>query len=140
VIRFVFDTDVLSAVIRRSPDLNVVRRVAAVPAEQQSTTAITAGELIYGATRRGSAALVERVERLLDGAIVILPFDAEAATVYGRTRAELESAGTPLGEADLRIASICLARDLTLVTGNERHFGRIAALRVENWLAPSRGA
>ena len=32
------------------------------------------------------------------------------------------------------IASICLARDLTLVTGNGRHFDRVPRLRVENWL------
>ncbi|MDP9373953.1 MAG: type II toxin-antitoxin system VapC family toxin, partial [Chloroflexota bacterium] len=53
---------------------------------------------------------------------------------YGTLRAELEAAGTPLAEPDLRIASIALTHDLTLVTGNLRHFGRISGLAVENWL------
>jgi tRNA(fMet)-specific endonuclease VapC len=33
------------------------------------------------------------------------------------------------------VASIAPARDLTLVTGNLRHFDRVPGLRVENWLA-----
>jgi predicted nucleic acid-binding protein len=33
------------------------------------------------------------------------------------------------------MASIALARDLTLVTANTRHFARVPDLRVENWLA-----
>jgi tRNA(fMet)-specific endonuclease VapC len=47
----------------------------------------------------------------------------------------LEERGLPLADADLRIAAIALANDLTLVTGNVRHFRRIPDLAVENWLA-----
>jgi tRNA(fMet)-specific endonuclease VapC len=64
----------------------------------------------------------------------VLPFDELAAEVYGPLRARLESEGRRLDEPDLRIASIVLARDLTLVTGNERHFARVPDLRIENWL------
>lgn len=135
MIRYCFDTDVLSSVIRRTPAMHVVRRIASTPPEEQATTAITAGELAYGAAKRGSPSLTARVEDLLTGAMPVLPFDADAAAVYGQRRSDLEAAGTPLDEADLRIASICLSRDLTLVTGNERHFARVAGLRVENWLA-----
>jgi tRNA(fMet)-specific endonuclease VapC len=35
----------------------------------------------------------------------------------------------------MRIASIALSRDLTLITGNVRHFARVPDLNVENWLA-----
>ena len=38
-----------------------------------------------------------------------------------------------LDDADLRIASIALANRLALITGNDRHFRRIAGLRVYNW-------
>lgn len=41
----------------------------------------------------------------------------------------------PVAEPDLRIASIALAHDLTLVTGNARHFSRVPGLNVENWMA-----
>lgn len=132
---YCFDTDVLSAVLKRDPPLRLIRRLAQVPSSDQYTTAITLGELLYGATKRGSPELVERVRQLILRAAAVLPFDAAAAEVYGPLRGRLESEGRRLDEPDLRIASIALARDLTLVSGNVRHFSRIPALRLENWLA-----
>lgn len=132
---YCFDTDVLSAVLRREPPLALLRRLAQVPAGEQATTTITLGELLYGAARRGSDQLVRRVREVLTLAAVILPFDAEAAEVYGPLRAELERRGKRLDEPDLRIASIALSRELTLVTGNVRHFKRVPGLILENWLA-----
>jgi tRNA(fMet)-specific endonuclease VapC len=46
----------------------------------------------------------------------------------------LERRGTPIGDADLRIASIALARGLTVVTANVRHFQLVSGLPVENGL------
>jgi tRNA(fMet)-specific endonuclease VapC len=131
---YCFDTDVLSAVIGGDPPLDLVRRLAEVPPHEQSTTAITLGELVYGATKRGSRRLAERIRTLVIELVPILPFDRVAAETYGRIRGELESAGRPLGEPDLRIASIALSRGLILVTGNLRHFSRISELAVEDWL------
>lgn len=131
---YCFDTDVLSAVLRREPPLRLIRRLARLPEEDQFTTSITLGELLYGASKRGSPELTGRIRTLVSGAAAVLAFDATAAEVYGPLRAELESEGRRLDEPDLRIASIALSRDLTLVTGNVRHFSRVPGLRVENWL------
>ena len=131
---YCFDTDVLSATMRRDPPLHLIRKLAATPPTAQFTTSITLGELVYGATKAGSARLAEQVGELVGGALRVMPFDAEAAQVYGTIRASLESDGKRLAEPDLRIASIALARDLTLVTGNVRHFARVRDLRVEDWL------
>ena len=136
---YCFDTDVLSATMRRNPPLALVRRLAALPAAQQHTTAITAGELLYGVARTPRKDLVGHVRSLLESAITVLPFDSAAASAYADLRVRLEGAGRPLDDPDLRIASIALARDLTLVTGNGRHFERIPGLRVENWLAGEPG-
>lgn len=132
---YCFDTDVLSAVLRRDPPLALVRRIAQVPAAEQATTAITVGELVYGAARRGSPKLTQRVRELLESAVVIVPFDARAAELYGELRALLEREGRRLDEPDLRIAAIARSRALILVTGNVRHFERVPDLVVENWLA-----
>ncbi len=56
-----------------------------------------------------------RVREIILRAQEVLPFDELAAEVYGPLRARLESEGRRLDEPDLRIASIVLARDLTLV-------------------------
>lgn len=131
---YCFDTDVLSATMRRSPSMPLIRRLAQTPAEEQFTTAITLGEMLYGAARRDSERLEEQVRALIRGALTILPFDERAAEAYGSLRARLETGGQRLDEPDLRIASISLSRDLTLVTGNVRHFERVPGLAVENWI------
>jgi tRNA(fMet)-specific endonuclease VapC len=46
----------------------------------------------------------------------------------------LEAAGTPIGGNDLLFAARALALDLVVVTDNEREFGRVAGVKVENWL------
>lgn len=131
---YCFDTDILSAVLRRDPPLQLVRRLARVPPAEQFTTAITLGELLYGAAKRGSPTLLNRVRELITGVLVVLAFDETAAEVYGPLRARLEAEGRRLDEPDLRIASIALSRRLTLVSGNIRHFSRVPKLTVENWL------
>ena len=133
---FCFDTDILSAALRRNPSLAVIRRLAVIPASCQFTTAITYGELVYGAAKRGSSSLADRVRGLLAHAITILPFDDAAAERYGSLRASLESEGKPLHEPDLRIAAITLSRSLVLVTGNVRHFKFVDGLEIQNWLDP----
>lgn len=131
---YCFDTDILSTVLRRNPPLPLIRRLAQIPAQKQFTTSITLGELLYGASKKGNPHLLERVRDVVHQAQQVLPFDELAAEVYGPLRATLESEGRRLDEPDLRIASVALSRNLTLVTGNVRHFDRIPGLRVENWI------
>lgn len=131
---FCLDTDIISAVLKPAPSLHLVRRLAATPADCQFTTSITVAELVYGAARRRNPRLSERIEQVIAEGGVVLPFDEAAAHVYGSLRLTLEQRGEPLAEPDLRIASIALAYELTMVTGNVRHFGRVPGLAVENWL------
>ena len=133
---YLLDTDVLSNLARRRPPPTLVSKLATVPVEQQFTSSITLGELVYGARLLGARGetLLAHLERTLLPGRPLLPFDAEAAYRYGALRAELERSGTPIGDADLRIASIALSRELVMVTGNVRHFGRVPGLQVENWL------
>ena len=63
----------------------------------------------------------------------VLVFDAQAASVHGKVRAELERSGRPVGAMDLMIASHARSPDVTLVTNNTREFERIESLRLENW-------
>lgn len=133
---YLFDTDTISAVLRPRPDLAIARRLAATPPNEQFTSAITLGELLFGALRRGRSDLLERIEAIAER-VPVLPFHEASASTYAALRAELERRGTPLAEPDLRIAAIARTFDLVLVTGNERHFRRVPGLTVENWLEAS---
>ncbi len=133
---YLLDTDILSNLAKRTPSTALVAKLASVPPEEQFTSSITLGELVYGAyrLRTHTSLFLDRLEGALLPNLPVLPFDAAASRRYGEVRAELERRGTPLGEADLRIGAIALSRDLTVVTGNVRHFERIPDLSVENWL------
>jgi predicted nucleic acid-binding protein len=136
---YLLDTDILSNLMRRSPSTILIAKLASVPVEQQFTSSITLGELVYGAYRLEGRtdAFLERLAETLLPNLPIFPFDAAAAYHYGEVRAQLERQGTPLGEADLRIAAIALVHGHTVVTGNVRHFQRVPGLSVENWFEPS---
>jgi tRNA(fMet)-specific endonuclease VapC len=129
----VLDTDVISNLMRPRPAPALVARLAEVPAHEQSTTAITLGELAYGAERVTRPELYQRAMRLL-GDATVLPFDRAAAELYGHIRCELERGGARLADPDLRIAATALAHEATLVTGNTRHFERVPGLVVQDWL------
>jgi tRNA(fMet)-specific endonuclease VapC len=133
-VAYLLDTDTISAVLRRVPDAAVVRRLATVSQEEVFTSAVTVGELVYGAALRHLPALEERMEALL-ATLPVVAFDEVAAYAYGTMRARLESEGRRLDDPDLRIASIAIAHELVLVSGNERHFRRVQGLALENWLA-----
>jgi tRNA(fMet)-specific endonuclease VapC len=132
-VAYLFDTDTISAVLRPRPDLTVARRLATVPADAQFTSAITLGELLFGAVRKARADLLARIQAIAD-TVPVLPFHEAAARTYAELRADLERRGTALAEPDLRIAAIALTFNLVLVTGNERQFRRVPDLVVENWL------
>lgn len=97
------------------------------------TSIVVAAELRFGARKRGSEALSAKVDALL-AAIPVLPLDAGADHAYAEIRYQLEAAGTPIGPNDLLIAAHALSLGQVLVTDNVDEFGRVAGLRVENWL------
>jgi tRNA(fMet)-specific endonuclease VapC len=133
---YLLDTDTVSNLLRRAPSVALVRKLASTGPESQHISSITVGELMFGAHRHPtmSTLLLERIEGLILAHLPVVSFDELAARHYGRIRATLEKAGASIGDADLRIAAIGVARGMTVVTGNVRHFQRVAGLQVENWL------
>lgn len=135
----VFDTDVVSFVMRAAPPAALVRRIAAIPPAEQATTSITVGELVFGACRSTRPDhYLSALRDFVFPCFRVLPFETEAATICGRLRADLERRRCPVGEPDLRIAAICLHNGAELATGNVRRFERIEGLRVTDWLADFR--
>jgi tRNA(fMet)-specific endonuclease VapC len=128
---WMLDTNVLSELIR-DPQGPVATRVCAEPDGAVCTSIIVACELRFGALRKGSPVLIERVDLLLDR-LDVLPFDIDADRHYAEIRATLERSGTPIGSHDLFIAAHARSLGLTLVTRNEREFARVAGLRVVAW-------
>lgn len=132
---FLLDTNILSDLIRQ-PDGAVASKIAEVGEEAIATSIIVAGELLYGAQRRGSQRLTSKVEELLT-LVPVLPLKDDVDIRYGRLRADLERRGTLIGANDMLIAAHALAIGATLVTDNVREFERVDGLDIVNWLRPS---
>ena len=130
--RYMLDTDIATYAIRgRHPALD--ERLAAVAPEDLCISAVTRGELLYGVQLKEGA---DRLSRLVDqflGRVECMPWDAAAATHYASTAAALHRAGTLIGSMDTLIAGHAIALGAVLVTNNERHFGRVRGLKIENW-------
>lgn len=129
---WMLDTNALSELIC-NPGGPMTRRLAGEAPGAVCTSIVVACELRFGARRKGSAMLAQRVEQLL-AALPVLPFDEPADEHYADIRASLERAGTPIGSHDLFIAAHARSRDLTLVTHNLREFARVPGLKVADWL------
>lgn len=129
---YLLDTNILSDLIR-NPAGNVARRIAEKGEETVCTSIIVACELRFGARKKNSQPLLDRVEELL-AILEVLPLDADADRHYAAIRTYLEASGTPIGPNDLLIAAHAMALNLTLVTANTIEFSRVRDLSVENWL------
>jgi tRNA(fMet)-specific endonuclease VapC len=129
---YLLDTNIVSDLIHR-PQGKVTKAIARVGEDNIATSVIVACELRYGAAKKGSRGLAERVALVLS-LIKICPFECPMDELYGEIRARLELSGNPVGANDLLIASQCLAMHATLVTANEREFSHIEGLQIENWL------
>ena len=129
-VRYLLDTNAASyAINKKSAAMDP--HLAKTPMAELGVSAVTEGELRYGAARSGSAPLLATVEQFLLG-ISVFPWDSEAAREYGGLRAALERGGQLMGSLDMMIAAHALALRLILIT-NDRAFGRISKLKTEDW-------
>lgn len=130
--KYLLDTNICIALLKNS-DLGIVKKLKSITPDQVVICSIVKAELLYGARKSQS---VEKNMSLLSkffDQLESLPFDDGATDFYGTQRSILEKSGTPIGNADLMIASIALAHDLTVVTRNHKEFIRVQNLRVEVW-------
>jgi tRNA(fMet)-specific endonuclease VapC len=130
---YLLDTDTIVYLLKGHAEVG--RNLALHANDVVGTTAITLMELYYGAFKsRQVAGNLARI-RTLEKGVKIWELGRETAEVFGVLKAQLESEGNRLDDFDLAIAACALSHDLTLVTNNEAHFGRVRGLRLENWAA-----
>jgi tRNA(fMet)-specific endonuclease VapC len=129
--RYLLDTNIASCIIKgNSPAVD--RRLVKVAMAELAISAVTEGELRFGAARLPHATRLHTMIEDFFLRVAILPWDSDAAQHYGQLRAALEREGQPVGNLDAMIAAHALALDAILVT-NDRAFGRIKKLKVEDW-------
>ncbi len=110
--------------------------------EPKTTTIVTyeeqsRGWLAYIARAKSRTEQLDAYQRLSGHlqmyrrpAVTVLDFDAWAEAEYRRQR----KSGVRIGTLDLRIASIVLVQNATLLTANAKDFSQVPGLRFEDWL------
>jgi len=135
-----FDTDIVSQIIRGNPAY--VARALLIPRELQNATIVAAEESLRGWLNLVRMADASKAKTSLEhayaqlvkgitffGAINLLPYTAEAKQKYEEFRAMKIRIGTQ----DLRIAAICVAHNVKLVSRNKRDFDLVPGLNLEIW-------
>jgi tRNA(fMet)-specific endonuclease VapC len=94
---------------------------------------ITYAELLYGAKKSQNVerniAKVYRIKELFP----ILPIDLPTIEIFSELKSKYDKKGIVIDDFDLLIASTALTNNQILVTNNEKHFGKIKELKIENW-------
>jgi len=130
---FLLDTDTCSAHLRRPAGL--AHRFFQYSGRLAVPTIVLA-ELYAGAYHRPDPApLLGKVKDLLED-VHVLVFDESCAMEFGKVKGILLQQGITVSTADLMIAAVALAHDLTLVTHNTADYRHIPGLRLDDWLIP----
>lgn len=131
---YLLDTNVLSELIRRSPDIRVIARFDSAPTGTLHTSVICVEEIRYGTliAPPGNNLWGRFVAEVLPSVDVIALTQA-CGLVLAELKAEQKQKGRPIGYADALIAATAKTHGLVLVTRNVKHFEPVSGLRVENW-------
>lgn len=128
------DTNVCIQALR-SRDPALVARLRSHPPSEIRLCSVVIGELYYGAYKSPAAYQASNFAQLAKfvAPYASLPYDDNAAEIFGRVRADVASRDVMLGPYDLQIAAIALAHGLTLVTHNTREFSQVPGLALDDW-------
>lgn len=129
---YLLDTNICIYAIKGSyPDLT--HKLLTIPPSEICISSITVGELEYGAAKSRWGDRTRQILRSFLANFDILPFTEQDAILFGRLRAALAMAGTPIGAYDIMIAAQGVCRDMILVTHNTKEFIRVPELKLEDW-------
>ena len=136
----ILDTNVLSALMRQTPDEHVVEWLDRQPRTSIWTTSVTVLEVRFGlqimpAGRRRSS-LIQAFEALLNNiGQRVAAFDVDAAQQAGEVMALRHKRGRPGDLRDTMVAGIVLAHCATLATRNTVDFDDLAVSVINPWSA-----
>ena len=64
---------------------------------------------------------------------LVIALTEESCRISSELYTKLRINGELIDDIDLLIAGVAIENEMTLVTNNESHFGRIPGLKIENW-------
>jgi toxin FitB len=136
----ILDTNVLSELLRASPDRAVLAWLGTQAEASLFVTAVTQAEMMLGArllpAGKRRSALMAAVRGIFeeDFAGRVLPFDGAAAPVYAELVSSRRTIGRPIAQFDAQIASIAQQHGMGLATRDIEDFAECGIAVVNPWL------
>ncbi|GGK36057.1 type II toxin-antitoxin system VapC family toxin [Salinarimonas ramus] len=137
----ILDTNVLSELMRPTPNAAVETFIDTLPTTSIFTTTIVRAEILAGISSMPAGRRRSAVEMLADKLFVerlagrVLPFDDAAATLYPVIVASRRKLGRPLPGFDGLIAAIARSYGATIATRNVRDFEGCGIEIIDPWAA-----
>ena len=135
----VIDTNVVSELMRLTPEPAVMAWFSRQDSADLYLTAVSEAELRAGAAILPAGRRRDRLAAEVDAVLRedftgrVLPFDSAAARAYAAIAASRRSAGRPILEADCQIAAIARARDAAVATRNGADFEHCGIAVIDPW-------
>jgi tRNA(fMet)-specific endonuclease VapC len=130
---YLLDTNICIYILKKKP-ISVFEKFKSLKIGDIKVSSITVAELYFGAYNSQN---VEQNVKVVNNFLLpfdIVDFDESSAINYAKIKVDLRKKGQIIGELDMQIAGLALAKDLILVTNNEKEFRRIKNLKIENWV------
>ena len=127
------DTDILSYYL--NGDKKIIAKFAEYLSNYEflNLSIITYYEIVSGLIFKNATVKLKRFEEFIQDC-KIYPVTKKSAKISSEIYSELRKSGKPLDDIDLLIAGIAIENDLILATNNEKHFGKIKQIKIENWI------
>lgn len=130
----VLDTDVLIYYLRGKNESYLKIKSLKKKEEPLNTTIFNVAELFKGCySMKNVAKGLMKVKSVVEALDDIYLFDNNSVEEYAKISSDLKNRGQSIGVMDELIASICIAHQETLYSGNIKHFERIDDLNIKDW-------
>jgi len=130
--RALIDTDILTYFLKGDPDVVKNFKSYLDNYDVLEINLITYYEILSGLLAKNAFKQLYVFEDFVSENI-ILPLTEKSVKISAEIYSILRKSGNMLDDIDLLIAGIAIENDVTLITNNVKHFGRIPGLKIENW-------
>jgi toxin FitB len=138
-LKYLLDTCLVSELVRKTPNTNVVKWVAECDEDQTFLSVLTIGEIQKGIARLTDKKRKASLQNWLDVDLKsrfgdrILPITEEVAQTWGQLLGDAETKGISIPSIDGLIGATAVTHNLTVVTRNESDIVPTGARILNPW-------
>lgn len=129
--RYLLDTNICVFIMRGKHNLD--KKLLDIGIENCCISEITVAELLYGAECSDRPDEIREMVRAFCDNLEVIGID-NGLEEFAKQKAALRRSGTMIDDFDLLIVSTAIANNLIAVTDNTKHFERLSALTLQNWV------